>query len=377
MQLLIQLLTSYSQVISSFFYIGIVLVIYLRIQRNARLEEDWLGILRNPVNTQLYYVLLYGLIGGIVTSFIILFLKIRIEYEAILIIWPISLFLMLFNPRYLCPSYSIGIVSLMSLVFGWPRMEVLPMIILVGILHLVESLLILIDGARDSIPVYMEHHRFTPAGAHIMNKMWPIPLAIITTPGQLVFPAVLVLIYEDQAITQTTHKRIRESSFWVGVYGLTLLILAMLSNLVKELVYLAAIVIPLLHEFLVFWNRQAQLKGEPVFKAPWRGIRILDVLPEKVGKFMGLKQGDIILSINGRQVNSEAMLEEILRDSPNLIWVTVLRENGETMELEYRDYERGIRDLGLMLVPRSTGKYYPFKHPKGLLSRLWDNYFSG
>jgi S1-C subfamily serine protease len=143
------------------------------------------------------------------------------------------------------------------------------------------------------------------------------------------------------------------------------------------MVYLAAIVIPLLHEFLVFWNRQAQLKGEPVFKAPWRGIRILDVLPEKVGKFMGLKQGDIILSINGRQVNSEAMLEEILRDSPNLIWVTVLRENGETMELEYRDYERGIRDLGLMLVPRSTGKYYPFKHPKGLLSRLWDNYFSG
>ena len=92
MQLLIQLLTSYSQVISSFFYIGIVLVIYLRIQRNARLEEDWLGILRNPVNTQLYYVLLYGLIGGIVTSFIILFFKIRIEYEAMLIIWPISLF---------------------------------------------------------------------------------------------------------------------------------------------------------------------------------------------------------------------------------------------------------------------------------------------
>ena len=38
----------------------------------------------------------------------------------------------------------------------------------------------------------------------------------------------------------------------------------------------------------------------------------MDVLPEKVGKFMGLKQ-DIILSINGRQVNSEAMLEEILR----------------------------------------------------------------
>ena len=377
MQLLIQLLTSYSQVISSFFYIGIVLLTYLRIQRNAQLEEDWLGILRNPVNTQLYYVLLYGLIGGIVTSFIILFFKIRIEYEAMLIIWPVSLFLMLFNPRYLCPSYSIGIVSLLSLVFGWPRMEVLPMIILLGILHLVESLLILIDGARDSIPVYMEHHRFIPAGAHIMNRMWPIPLVITTTPGQLVFPAVVVLTYDDRAITQTTQKRTRESSFWAGVYGLTLLVLGMLSNLVEGLIYLTALLVPLLHEFLVLWNRQRQLKGEPVFKAPWRGIRILDVLPDKIGKTVGLKQGDIILSINGRQVNSEAMLKEILRDSPNHIWVTVLREDGESAELEYRDYERGIRDLGLMLVPRTTGKYYSFRHQKGLLSRLWDNYFSG
>ena len=264
MQLLIQLLTSYSQVISSFFYIGIVLVIYLRIQRNARLEEDWLGILRNPVNTQLYYVLLYGLIGGIVTSFIILFFKIRIEYEAMLIIWPISLFLMLFNPRYLCPSYSIGIVSLMSLVFGWPRMEVLPMIILVGILHLVESLLILIDGARDSIPVYMEHHRFKPAGAHIMNKM-AYSLAIITTPGTG-FPAVLVLIYEDQAITQTTHKRIRESSFG-RCLRFDIINFGHVIKLSKRVGLSAAIVIPL-HEFLVIWNRQAQLKGEPVFKAP-------------------------------------------------------------------------------------------------------------
>ncbi|HZJ58496.1 MAG TPA: PDZ domain-containing protein [Clostridia bacterium] len=377
MQLLKQLFTSYSQVISSFFYIGIVLVVYLRIQRNAQLEEAWLGILRNSINTQLYYVLLYGLIGGLLTSFIILIFEIRIEFEAMLIIWPISLFLMLFNPRYLCPSYSIGIVSLMSLIFGWPAMEVSPMIMLVGILHLAEGLLILIDGARDSIPVYIEHDRFTPAGAHIMNRMWPIPLATITAPGQLVFPAVAVLVYEDWAITQTTHRRVRESGFWAGIYGLTLLILAMASIRIKGLTYLAVLATLAMHEIITRWNRQDRLKGEPIFKAPWRGIRVLDVLPESPGKAMGLMQSDIILYMNGRQVNSETMLEEILRDSPNFIWVTILRGDGETLELEYRDYERGIKDLGLIFVPRTTAKYYIFKHPKGILVRLWDNYFKG
>ena len=46
-----------------------------------------------------------------------------------------------------------------------------------------------------------------------MNKMWPVPLAITTLSGPLVFPIVAVLTYEDEAITQLPHIRARESSF--------------------------------------------------------------------------------------------------------------------------------------------------------------------
>ena len=376
MQLVKLLFTAYSQAISSFFYIAIVLVVYLQIQKNAQLEESWLGILRNPVTTQLYYVLLYGLIGGLLTSFCILIFNITIDYEVMLFIWPVSLFLMLFNQRYLCSSYSIGMIALVSLIFGWPEFDVPSLVVLVGILHLVESLLILIDGARDSIPVYIEHQGFTPAGAYLMNKMWPVPLATITAPGQLVFPTVAVLIYEDKAITQTPYKRTRESGFWVAVYGLIILILAIASYRIQWFAYIAALATLVLHELLILWNNRGQRMGKPAFVAPWRGIRVLEVLPERIGQSMGLKQGDIILGLNGRQVNSEAMLNEILEDWPAFVWVTVLRDEKETIDLEYRDYGGGVNDLGVILIPRSTGKHYLFDQQRGLLARIWGNYFN-
>ena len=376
MQFVKQLFTAYSQAITSFFYVAIVLVVYLEIQRNAQLEESWLGILRNSVTTKLYYVLLYGLIGGLVASSIILIFGIAIDYQVMLIIWPLSLFLSLFNQRYLCLSYSVGIVSLVSLIFGWSKVNVPSLIVIVGILHLIESVLILIDGTRDTIPVYIEHHRFTPAGAYLMNKMWPVPLVTFLTTEKIAFPIVAVLIYEDEAITQIPHRRARESSFWAASYGLVILILAIASYRIQWIAYIAAIATLFLRELIFILNRRGQRTGKPAFVAPWRGIRVLDVLPESIGERMGIRQGDIILNLNGRQVNSEAMLSEILEACPSLIWMDVLRNENETVELEYRDYGAGINDLGIILVPRTTGRYYLFSKHNGLLTRIWGNYIN-
>ncbi len=376
MQFIKQLFTAYSQAITSFFYVAIVLVVYHEIQRNAQLEESWLGILRNSVTTKLYYVLLYGLLGGLVASSIILILGITVDYQVMLIIWTLSLFLSLFNQRYLCLSYSVGIISLVSLIFGWPEVNVPSLIVIVGILHLIKSILILIDGTRDTIPVYIEHQRFTPAGAYIMNKMWPVPLVTYLTTGKIAFPIVAVLVYEDEAITQTPLGRAKESSFWAAFYGLVILILGIASYGIQWMAYIAALVTLCLHEWLYVLNIGGQRKGKPAFVAPWRGIRVLDTLPESIGERMGIRKGDIILTVNGRQVNSEAMLREILEDCPSLIWMDVLRNDNEAVELEYKDYGKGINDLGIMLIPRTTGKYYLFNKHNGLLSKIWGNYIN-
>jgi len=371
----------------------------MHVQHNAQLETSWLGILRNSQHTQLMNVLLYGMIIGLSASMVIVLLGITIDYKAIMVIWPITIFLMLFDLRYGSFSYVGGIVSLMSLIFGWPKVDVSALIALIGILHLMESLLICLDGYRDNLPVLVEYKRFKPVGAYVMQKLWPVPLVLLVTPEQwmgagsegvampdwwpifrpqegttgilMLFPIVVALGYSDIALTQTPRERTKDSGFWLGAYSLVILIMAVISSRIYWVKYVAAIAMPILHGLLITSSRKAQIQGDPAFGAPWRGLRILEVLPETVGEKMGLQQGDILMSINGKQVNSETMIEDVLKDYPTFIWVNVKR--GEDMlELEWRDYQDGISNLGIIFVPRQTGQFFILEERRGFLFRLWN-----
>ncbi len=396
---LIKLIFScFAQAITSLFFIGIVMVAYLYIQRNARLEESWLGVLRNPVSTQLADVVLYGMLVGLMASVLIVLIGIAIDYNAILFIWPLALFLMLFNQRYICFSYAGGIVSLVSLLTGWPKVDVSSLIALVGILHLMESLLIILDGYKDSLPVWIEHRMFKPVGAYLMQKVWPIPLVVLVIPEAgaslasgggvampdwwplfkpqnmaqvfALLPIVAVLGYGDIAITQLPNERTRESGFWLGVYSTAILIMAVVSSRVYWVKYVAAVSAPLFHELLIILSKRGQMRGKPAFAVPWRGLRVLEVLPESPAQKMGVQRGDILLRLNGRDINSEDMLHEVLSQCMYFIWVEVRRKD-KVLTLEYQDYQNPIEDLGIIFVPRTTGRYFRVDEQKGIIFRLW------
>ncbi len=383
---------------TSLFFIGIVMVAYLYIQRNARLEESWLGVLRNPVSTQLADVVLFGMLVGLMASVLIVLIGIVIDYNAILFIWPLALFLMLFNQRYICFSYAGGIVSLVSLLTGWPKIDVSSLVALVGILHLMESLLIILDGYKDSLPVWIEHKMFKHVGAYLMQKVWPIPLVVLVIPQATVglasgggvampdwwplfkpqnmaqvftlLPIVAVLGYGDIAITQLPKERTRESGFWLGVYSTAILIMAVISSRVYWVKYLAAVSAPLFHELFIILSKRGQMHDKPAFTVPWRGLRVLEVIPEGPAQKMGVQPGDILLRLNGRDINSEDMLHEVLSQCGGFIWVDVERR-GRAITLEYRDYQNDIDNLGIIFVPRNTGKYFRIDEQKGVIFRLW------
>lgn len=392
------LFSAYSQAITSFFFIAVVVIVYLHIQHNAQLQTLWLGILRSSQYTQLMNVILYGMIIGLTASFIIMLLGIALDYRAILIIWPLTMILMLFDLRYVSFSYAGGIVSLFNLIFGWPKLDVSALIAFIGILHLMGSLLIYLDGHRDNLPVLVEHRRFKPIGAYIMQKLWPVPLVILVTPEQwmgigngggvampewwpifqaqggttsilLLFPIVVALGYSDISLTQTPREKTKEFGFWMGVYSLVILIMAIMSSGIVWMKYLAAIAMPALHELLIVMSKRAQIKGVPAFGAPWRGLRVLEVLPETVGEKMGIQQGDILMDINGKQVNSQTMLEDLLRDYPTFIWINVKRGE-DIIELEWRDYQDGINDLGVIFVPRQTGQFFTPEDNRGVFFKI-------
>ncbi len=392
------LMSTFLQSFTSIFFMFLVLIVYWSIKRGAQLEEAWLGFSRYTLSDQLLDQILYGMISGLLASFIIVILGVTIDYRAILIIWPIAIFLMLFNQRYLCFSYAAGIISLISLITGWPDIDVSALIALVGILHLIESILIYFDGYKASLPVYVEHSRFNPVGAYIMQKMWPIPLVVLIIPdataqlsgsgvsmpswwpifqpqgagGMLaILPIVAILGYADMAITQTPRDRAKRSGLMLALYSIVVLTLSVVSSRVYWVKYLAAISAPLLHEFIIILGKTEQ-KGEPLFSVPWKGVRVLEVFPQSLGHAMGLKQGDILLNINGKSVNSIKGIDEMLGESPSFVWLDVKRGD-KIIILEGHDFQEGISDLGVMFVPRQTGKYFLLDEQKGLLIRWWNS----
>ncbi len=392
------LFTAFAQSITSFLFIMILMLVYVHIKKGTLLEESWLGRIRETISTQVMNVVLYGMIVGLVASFLIVFIGITIDLTALLYIWPMALFLMLFNQRYLCFSYAGGILSLISLIFGRPHVDVSAIIAIVGILHLMESLLILLDGNRGALPVIMEHKQFKPIGAFVLNKLWPIPLIMLVVPsglieaasgggvamaswwplfhgqsgseGLVLIPLAAVLGYGDIAITQTPRQRTLRSGLWLGAYSLFILMLAVLSSRIYWLKYAAALLTPALHELLIYLGKKGQMDGKPIYGAPWRGIRILDVFPDTVGAKMGLSCGDILLSLNGRNINSEEMLEELLSNAPSYVWLDILRGK-ENIMVDHKNYQDGIQDLGILMVPRKTGRVFLFEEQHGFLRNLF------
>ncbi|NMA95456.1 MAG: PDZ domain-containing protein, partial [Clostridiales bacterium] len=264
------LFSTFLQSFTNVFFVFLVLIVYWNLKGGYHLEESWLGFNRYKISNQLLEQILYGMLSGLFASFIIVLLGITIDYKAILMIWPIAVFLMLFNQRYMCFSYAAGIISIISLLFNWPKIDVSAIIALVGILHLMESGLIFFSGHRSSLPVYVEKDRFKPAGAYVMQKMWPIPLVVLVVPdvaqqlstaggvdmpqwwpifqsqgaatGMLIiFPIVAILGYADIAITQTPRGRARQSGLWLGLYSILILLLAVISSRIYWIKYLAAI----------------------------------------------------------------------------------------------------------------------------------------
>lgn len=390
-------LSTFLQAFTNIFFIFLVILVYSNIKRGTLFEETWLGFPRYRASDQLLERLLYGMISGLLASFLIVILGITIDYRAILIIWPIAIVLMLFNQRYLCFSYGAGIISLTSLIFGWPDIDVSAIIALVGILHLMESILIYFDGYKSSIPVYMEHSRFNPIGAYLMQKMWPIPLVVLVIPdtaaqlsgggvnmpswwpifqpegvgGMLaILPIVAILGYGDVAITQVPKDRAKHSGLILGLYSVIVLTLAVISSRIYWVKYLAAISMPVLHELIIIRGKRVQTEGVPMFNVPWKGVRILDVFPDGMGENMGLKRGDILLSINGKSVNSIKGIEEVLAESPSFVWLDVKRDS-EVIILEGQDFQEGISELEVMFVPRQTGKYFIMEEEKGPIIRWW------
>ncbi len=371
--------------VSPLFWVVLILI-YNQYKKACLLEKQMLGKEKHSPWERMLSSIMAGLVGGIMGSIVMVVIGVTLDGTGIKYVWIMAIILMLINPRYMCFAYGGGIISLISLAFGFPKVDVPALMAIVAILHLVESVLIFLNGSKQSVPVFMKHKTHGVVGAFNLIRFWPIPIIIMTVvmgqlqhpPGSvlmpdwwpllrpmdimgstedamfLMLPVVAALGYSDIAIVETPERKSRHSSINLLAYSVVLLGLSVTSSYFSPLQWLAAIFGPAFHELLIITGRRKQIKGDPIFAASDDGLRVLDVFEGGPGDRLGLLPGDVITGINGIKITNEENLSDFLGQYPTFVWLDRITLEGEGVTTELADYSAGISKLGIVLVPKDS-----------------------
>jgi hypothetical protein len=325
----------------------------------------------------------FGAVTGFITSFAVIFLGITLEVKVFEYIILMSIGLSFINIRYICFSYSGGLLALGSLILGLQRIDIPSILALISILHLLESIMIYLNSGKDSIPVLIKKNNEI-AGAFFVQKFWPVPIVLFTFINErradglgelimgkwpmlfqpdLISSGVLtlglgcivsVLGYSDVAITKTPEKKSKETSIQLFIYSVVLFTIAIAAIHFSVFKIIGPIFAIGVHELIIRYGHYREKNGDPLFKTVRRGIKVFDLLPGSHGEKMGLQRGDTILSINGNDVQTDEGMAAALKDFPPFIWIEVADPYGYRKTYEYKCYPGGTNDIGVLTVPREN-----------------------
>ncbi len=287
---------------------------------------------------------IYGLFGGFLTTILFIYLEVSVVPLDFIYIIGLSIILSMINTRFVCIAYSGSIVVLSSILFGFPLRVTEDIMLIVAILHVVESILIMVNGHRGKTSTLFEKENDLVGGFSI-NRYWPVPFVIFIGDG-LIKPITLmaILAYGDYTFSSVRLKTTISS-----------LILLLYSILIMVLIkFQQSIIIPpifalLGHEFIVHINILFEKKSIPIFSSIENGVRVLEVNKKGIARKLGINPGDIIISINDLHIKDFKDLSQIESLKMDAIRVKFLSRKKGIMT---RTYKGDKKTLGISIVPR-------------------------
>lgn len=379
----------------------VIIIVYIQYRRIGKMEKQIIGINKESTALRVLKSSVIGIIGGLLGSFVIVFLGITISVNDFWYIIVLAVLLMLIHPRFLCFSYAGGIISLLSLILGYPKVNVPSIMAIVAILHLIESFLILVDGDSAKVPVFVERNKRIVGGFNML-KFWPIPFVVLiaqsqvivqggltpsdwwpifrtselmTTGGSLVFlmaGVIAALGYGDIAVTELPKRKIRRSARNLFIYSCILLVLSIYASYYDVFKVIAALFSPIAHEMLIQLGRNKESRGKPIFTAPNRGIKILDIIPRSPADRMGLKTGDVILSLNGFSINSNEDIKQLLYYRPTYITLEYINNKGVLTKKDFNNHNSNLGGLGVLIVPQDSSYHIVTQEIRSPLKVLYE-----
>jgi hypothetical protein len=456
MQILLEIgqifLTTYALALVMPIFWIVLFLVFLQYRRQAATEEKLFGRVINPIGRQMLTSLGLGALGGFGTSFILIFLGLSLEQIGLYFIWPVALVLLLINPRYLCFSYAGGIVAAAVLITRhllvplFPvlsetavfepllRIHIPALLVLIGLLHMVEALLIYVGGHWGNSPIYLKHESGQVVGAFTLQRFWPLPLVALlvsivaqaeivgvsmpdwwpilqTTllPGDgqslqyMVIPVAAGLGYADMALTSAPRERSVFSAKWLALYSVILLVIAISSEYIPMMVLPGVIFAPIGHELLILYGKKREFSEKLLYRSGENGVPLMMAIPGTAAEESGLRQNDVISRINGEPVTDSLEMLQKIEDSYFMVLMEgmrgaepfslVLKKKYEKSDEKPDSFQAALRQsssyyllhrgasLGIIPVPSAGSPVYlevkksdprgRFKRLTGRFSRLW------
>jgi hypothetical protein len=402
MELIIYTLTqvSYAIVEPSYALILIMMAVlfYTKNKKTTSLEKLIMGENLTSAFELTISQIVMGIFGGVLASLIFTHLGVVFYFSSnIYIIFMISIFLMLFNPRFVCLSYSgaiLGVTSVIlhiaSVMLNNPTLDVLKvdvtsLLLLIGVMHIVEGILVILDGKRGAIPVFGGRDKKI-VGGFAFKRQWILPIAILmmmqATSGNFVsgetvatpdwwpivnhnankllletmiigaMPLFAGVGYSAVTFTKTKRGKTLFSGGLIISFGVFASLLSLLGGFNSVVQIIILVLTPVAHEAMITFEKHMEKVKEPIYTSNEDGIRILEVAPKSIASTMGLQSGDLILEINDIKITTDEMMFNFLETLPNYLWMKIKRVNGDIKEISHKGKEAAQR-IGIVIVPRN------------------------
>lgn len=362
-------------------YLGLILLVIWQYRRLYKMSASLFAINNNVCLRSALVSTLLGLLGCVLGSLLLVLLGIDLSNIAIGLLWLVAIGLMFIHPRFLCFAYSAGVLAICNLLTGYPQLSIPQLMGLVAVLHMVESLLILLNGHLSPVPVYIKSDGAVGGGFNL-QKFWPIPLVAMVSvqavynPGinmpdwwpllkdyaqfsvnqtYSLIPVLAVLGYGEITTTRSPADRTRKSAWHLFLFSLMLLILTVMAARWSPLIWVIALFSPVGHEFVIWLGMREETNRQPIYIKPPAGVMILDVLPGTAAAKSNLQSRDIILCVNREQIYSYHNLQELLNYGRGFVRLEILR-NGRTLHISLQ--YRNVGDIGIIPVPEEDANKY-------------------
>lgn len=349
--------------------------------------------------TTLVESILQGIIIGIVGSLVITLIGLPINLTGyILLLLPIALLLSLINVRYLCFSYAASIMGILSLTLNGQQLfgirlpsidlNISGLLAIVGVLHLMESILIYLVGADDSIPIVAKKNDEVILG-HMMQKFWPIPIAMLilssgTASGEIpmphwwpllkdipkgfenyyyvLMPIVGALGYNGMTFSEEPEKRSKKTAIMLFIYSLILIVISIASvdRLIVQII--GTMIMAGMHEGIIKYEQYIESVKKPIYTLPEKGARVMSIETDGPGDIMGLKVGDVVIKLNDIEIININHLKSLLLNNYTFIWLEVVGIDNKVRNLEYKAYPNGVNNIKVKFLPENPRIVYKYNN---------------